>query len=305
MGPSWCGSSWADSERCGLSHRICRPVRLWIDGPLDQPRYDGAISAVAGPERLVLRSSVALSGEDLKTVGDFTVRRASRCAFVLSYGASYHSPPSAIDPLNRSSAPRRSGGDGAIGVPSVGPWTEAVKRSLITLKALTYQPTGGIWRRRDHVPSREARRRQELGLPLLLGAGRHVDVEALMNWGIQGGAAMARLALPGGRRNPRQVKIVYGVRGERRLPELELPWLRDTRFVAGAHRKRRRRADAVRRLRRDRWTRRTRRARAACRRPRMAGPEPADFGVSRKRWRPARSRDLGAARRRAHFAIPK
>ena len=106
--------------------------------------YDGAISAVAGPERLVLRSSVALSGEDLKTVGDFTVEEGELVAFVLSYGASYHGPPSAIDPfelLERTETFWRAWSDRC---PDLGPWTEAVKRSLITLKALTYAPTGGI-----------------------------------------------------------------------------------------------------------------------------------------------------------------
>jgi len=97
--------------------------------------YDGAISAVAGPERLVLRSSVALSGEDLKTVGDFTVEEGQSVAFVLSYGASYHGPPSAIDPfesLERTETFWRAWSDRC---PDVGPWTEAVKRSLITLRS--------------------------------------------------------------------------------------------------------------------------------------------------------------------------
>jgi hypothetical protein len=129
--------------------------------------YDGAISAVAGPERLVLRSSVALSGEDLKTAGDFTVEEGQSVAFVLSYGASYHGPPSAIDPfesLERTETFWRAWSDRC---PDVGPWTEAVKRSLVTLKA-DLRPDGRNRSRRDHVPSRAARRRQELGLPLLL-----------------------------------------------------------------------------------------------------------------------------------------
>ena len=67
--------------------------------------FDGAISAVAGPKRLVLRSQVLrsqipLSGEDLKTVGDFTVEEGQSVAFVLSYGASFQAPPNAIDPFN-------------------------------------------------------------------------------------------------------------------------------------------------------------------------------------------------------------
>ena len=105
---------------------------------------DGTINAIAGPERLVLRTPVELYGEDLKTVGEFTVEAGQSVPFVLSYGASFQSPPPAIDPfdaLERTEAFWRQWSDRC---PDVGPWTEAVKRSLITLKALTYAPTGGI-----------------------------------------------------------------------------------------------------------------------------------------------------------------
>ena len=189
--------------------------------------YDGAISAVAGPERLVLRSSVALSGEDLKTVGDFTVEEGQSVAFVLSYGASYHSPPSAIDPfesLERTETFWRAWSDRC---PDVGPWTEAVKRSLITLKALTYAPTGGI------VAAATT------SLPEQLGGVRNWDyrycwlrdatftILALMKLGYYEEARAWRdwllRAIAG---SPHQVQIMYGVGGERWLPELTLPWLK-------------------------------------------------------------------------------
>ena len=189
--------------------------------------YDGAISAVAGPERLVLRSSVALSGEDLKTVGDFTVEEGQSVAFVLSYGASYHGPPSAIDPfesLERTETFWRAWSDRC---PDVGPWTEAVKRSLITLKALTYAPTGGI------VAAATT------SLPEQLGGVRNWDyrycwlrdatftILALMKLGYYEEARAWRdwllRAIAG---SPHQVQIMYGVGGERWLPELTLPWLK-------------------------------------------------------------------------------
>jgi GH15 family glucan-1,4-alpha-glucosidase len=189
--------------------------------------YDGAISAVAGPERLVLRSSVALSGEDLKSVGDFTVEEGQSAAFVLSYGASYHSPPSAIDPfesLERTETFWRAWSDRC---PDVGPWTEAVKRSLITLKALTYAPTGGI------VAAATT------SLPEQLGGVRNWDyrycwlrdatftILALMKLGYYEEARAWRdwllRAIAG---SPHQVQIMYGVGGERWLPELTLPWLK-------------------------------------------------------------------------------
>ena len=189
--------------------------------------YDGAISAVAGPERLVLRSSVALSGEDLKSLGDFTVEEGQSAAFVLSYGASYHGPPSAIDPfesLERTETFWRAWSDRC---PDVGPWTEAVKRSLITLKALTYAPTGGI------VAAATT------SLPEQLGGVRNWDyrycwlrdatftILALMKLGYYEEARAWRdwllRAIAG---SPHQVQIMYGVGGERWLPELTLPWLK-------------------------------------------------------------------------------
>jgi hypothetical protein len=99
----------------------------WLDR-LD----DGSINAIAGPERLLLRTPVSLYGEDLRTVGEFAVEAGESIPFVLSYSASFQNPPPAI---------WRQWSDRC---PDVGPWTEAVKRSLITLKALTYAPTGGI-----------------------------------------------------------------------------------------------------------------------------------------------------------------
>ena len=189
--------------------------------------YDGAISAVAGPERLVLRCQVALRGEDLKTVGDFTIENGQNVAFVLSYGASFQSAPSAIDPfesLERTETFWREWSDRC---PKVGPWTEAVKRSLITLKALTYAPTGGI------VAAATT------SLPEQLGGVRNWDyrycwlrdatftILALMKLGYYDEAREWRdwlfRAIAG---SPHQVQIMYGVGGERRLPELTLPWLK-------------------------------------------------------------------------------
>ena len=115
---------------------------------------DGSINAIAGPERLVLRTPVALYGEDLRTVGEFAVEADQSIPFVLSYGASFQSLPPAIDgfdALARTEAFWRQWSDRCS---DVGPWAEAVKRSLITLKALTYAPTGGLSPLpRRHFPS--------------------------------------------------------------------------------------------------------------------------------------------------------
>ena len=188
--------------------------------------YDGAISAVAGPERLVLRSQVALYGEDHKTVGEFTVEDGQSVAFVLSYGASFQAPPSAIDPfesLERTETFWREWSDRC---PDVGPWTEVVKRSLITLKALTYAPTGGI------IAAATTSLPEQLGgvrnwdyrycwlrdatftILALMKLGYHDEARAWRDWLVR--------AIAG---SPHQVQIMYGVGGERWLPELVLPWL--------------------------------------------------------------------------------
>ena len=187
---------------------------------------DGSINAIAGPERLLLRTPVALYGEDLRTVGEFAVEADQSVPFVLSYGASFQDPPPAIDPfdaLARSEAFWRQWSDRC---PDVGPWTEAVKRSLITLKALTYAPTGGI------VAAATT------SLPERLGGVRNWDYRfcwlrdatfallAFMNLGYYGEARAWRdwliRAVAG---SPNQAQIMYGVGGERWLPELIVPWL--------------------------------------------------------------------------------
>jgi GH15 family glucan-1,4-alpha-glucosidase len=76
----------------------------------------GAIGAIAGPERLVLRTPVELVGEDLKTVGEFSVEAGQSVPFVLSYGASFENPPAQSMPSRHSSVPRHSGVNGVIDV---------------------------------------------------------------------------------------------------------------------------------------------------------------------------------------------
>jgi GH15 family glucan-1,4-alpha-glucosidase len=191
-------------------------------------RFDnGTINAIAGPERLVLRTPAALYGEDLKTVGELTVDAGRSIPFVLSYGSSFQSPPPPIDPfqaLKRTETFWRQWSDRC---PGVGPWTETVKRSLIILKALTYAPTGGI------IAA------VTTSLPERLGGVRNWDYRycwlrdatftllAFMNLGYYEQAKAWRdwllRAIAG---SPEQVQIMYGVGGERWLPEQIVPWLR-------------------------------------------------------------------------------
>jgi GH15 family glucan-1,4-alpha-glucosidase len=187
---------------------------------------DGTIDAIAGPERLVLRTPAALYGEDLKTVGEFAVEAGEAVPFVLSYGSSSQSPPPVIDPadaLTRTEAAWRQWSDRC---PEVGPWSQTVKRSLITLKALTYAPTGGIVaaattslpERLGGVRNWDYRycwlRDATFTLQAFMHLGYYDEARAWRDWVIRAVAG-----------SPEQVQIVYGVGGERWLPELIVPWL--------------------------------------------------------------------------------
>jgi GH15 family glucan-1,4-alpha-glucosidase len=187
---------------------------------------DDALHAVAGPERLVLHTAVAVYGEDLKTVGEFTVSAGQSVPFVLSYGPSFKSPPAPIDPFKALEATEVFWRQWSSRCPDVGPWTGIVKRSLITLKALTYAPTGGI------VAA------VTTSLPERLGGSRNWDYRfcwlrdatftllAFMHLGYYDEAQVWRdwliRTIAG---SPHQVQIMYGVGGERWLPELVIPWL--------------------------------------------------------------------------------
>lgn len=186
----------------------------------------GAISAIAGSERVALRATVPLVGEDLRTVCDFVVEAGACVPFVLSHGRSIDGPPEVLDPLRALAETEAFWREWSSRCPEVGPWTDAVKRSLITLKALTYAPTGGI------VAAATT------SLPESLGGVRNWDYRycwlrdatftllALMHLGYFDEARSWRdwlaRAIAG---SPRQIQIMYGVGGERRLPELEVPWL--------------------------------------------------------------------------------
>jgi GH15 family glucan-1,4-alpha-glucosidase len=187
---------------------------------------DGTIHAIAGPERVVLHTPVALYGEDLRTVGEFVVNAGQSVPFVLSQGPSFENPLGPIDPFKELEATTEFWRQWCSRCPGVGPWTGIVKRSLITLKALTYAPTGGI------VAALTT------SLPERLGGSRNWDYRfcwlrdatftllAFMHLGYYEEARTWRdwliRAIAG---SPHQVQILYGVGGERWLPELVIPWL--------------------------------------------------------------------------------
>jgi GH15 family glucan-1,4-alpha-glucosidase len=189
-------------------------------------RDDGTIEAIAGPERLVLRTPVPLRGEDLKTVGEFSVVAGEDIPFVLSHGPSFESHRAPGDATEALGFTEEFWQQWSSRCPEVGPWTEVVRRSLITLKALAYRPTGGI------VAAATT------SLPEHIGGVRNWDYRycwlrdatftllAFMHLGYYDEALAWRdwlmRAVAG---SPGQVQIMYGVGGERRLAEWSAPWL--------------------------------------------------------------------------------
>jgi GH15 family glucan-1,4-alpha-glucosidase len=187
---------------------------------------DGVLHAVGGPDALALRTPVAHHGENLKTVAEFTVRAGERVPFVLSWHPTNTSDPGPIDAVAAIAAAEAWWRRWSAHCTYEGPWREAVLRSLITLKALTYSPTGGI------VAAATT------SLPEWLGGVRNWDyryvwlrdatftLQALLVSGFQEEACAWRewllRAVAGA---PEQLQIMYGVAGERRLPELTLDWL--------------------------------------------------------------------------------
>jgi GH15 family glucan-1,4-alpha-glucosidase len=187
---------------------------------------EGGITAVAGPEMAVLRTPAPIHGEDLKTVAEFTVAAGETVPFVLSYGPSHLAPPRSIDPehaLRETEAFWRRWSDRC---GSAGPWTDIVKRSLVVLKGLTYAPTGGIVaapttslpEQIGGVRNWDYRycwlRDTTLTLLALMHAGYYDEARAWRDWLLRAVAG-----------SPEQMQIMYGIGGERRLPEWEIPWL--------------------------------------------------------------------------------
>lgn len=187
---------------------------------------DYGIVAIAGPDRLSLHTKVPLRGENFKTVGTFTLNEGETVSFDLAWYPSYREKPSPRNVeaaiLDTESWWRDWSGRCAY----EGEWRDAVLRSLITLKGLTFLPTGGIvaapttslpeliggLRNWDYrfCWVRDA----TLTLHSLLKAGYREEARAWREWLLRAVAG-----------SPSELNIVYGIRGERRLPELELPWL--------------------------------------------------------------------------------
>ncbi|MGR0161973.1 glycoside hydrolase family 15 protein [Paenarthrobacter nitroguajacolicus] len=184
------------------------------------------ISAVAGPDSAYLTTPAPLEGRDKRTFSEFTVRAGERVPFVLRWAPSHEREPRRINPLHALKATESFWLEWIGRSEMTGKYKEPVERSLITLKALTYAPTGGIvaaattslpeqiggprnWDYR-YCWLRDA----TLTLQSLLAAGYTEEASAWRDWLLR--------AIAG---DPSELQIVYGLDGARRLPEADIPWL--------------------------------------------------------------------------------
>ena len=187
---------------------------------------DGALAAVAGPDALVLRTPIETRGEGHSTVAEFTVRRGQRVPFTLAWYPSNEDLPRRA---NATWALKRTASwwhDWSSKWSYDGDWSEAVQRSAITLKALTYAPTGGIMAAPTtslpewigSVRNWDYRfcwlRDATFTLLALIHAGYEAEARAWRGWLLRAAAG-----------EPSDMQIMYGPAGERRLTEWEVPWL--------------------------------------------------------------------------------
>ena len=187
---------------------------------------DGALRAIAGPNMALLHTPATFSGEDLKTVAEFTVAEGQSVPFQLSYRASHESLPQAIDAETALRQTEHFWQQWISQCTYRGPCPEAVRRSLITLKALTYRPTGGIIAApTTSLPEKLGGQRNwdyrycwlrdaTLTLLILMDTGYYSEAAEWQNWLLRAVAG-----------SPDQVQIMYGLGGERQLTEWEIPWL--------------------------------------------------------------------------------
>src|SRR6185369_11261475 len=183
-------------------------------------RVGDTLLATAGPDTLELRTPVAVRGENMKTVSEFHIGAGERVPFALNYRPSHEPAQHAVDPERALAATEKAWRKWSGRCAFPGPWQDAVVRSLITLKALTYTPTGGLVAApTTSLPEQPGGVRNwdyrfcwlrdaTFTLMALGTAGYHDEARDWRDWLMR--------AVAGG---PEQMQIMYGIGGERRLPE--------------------------------------------------------------------------------------
>ena len=184
------------------------------------------VRLVAGPDMLVLRTPVKMHGKNFKTVGEFTVSAGEQVPMVLTYAPSHRVLPDSCDVLECQQATEEFWTDWSRRNKIGGRWKDAVTRSLVTLKALTFAPTGGmVAAPTTSLPEKIGGERNwdyrfcwlrdaTLTLLALMNAGYYEEAQSWRDWLLRAVAGL-----------PDQLQVVYGVRGERRLTEWLVPWL--------------------------------------------------------------------------------
>ena len=192
----------------------------WVTHPGDQ------LSAIAGPDSIWLDTPVHLYGHDLTTTAEFEVSAGERIPFLLTHHPSHEPEPARRDAERELARTEAFWTEWASRADYDGEWREAVLRSLITLKGLTYAPSGGI------VAAATTSLPEEIGgsrnwdyrycwlrdatftLQALIGTGYLAEARAWRDWLLRAAAG-----------EPSDLQIMYSIDGTRRLPEYELPWL--------------------------------------------------------------------------------
>jgi GH15 family glucan-1,4-alpha-glucosidase len=193
--------------------------------PWVRKAHDG-LEAIAGPDGLILRTPIETRGKDLTTVAEFTVKEGERVPFVLTWFVSHEEPPRQIDPEQALQDTEKFWNKWAGDCRYPGPWKEAIVRSLLVLKGLTYAPTGGL------VAALTTSLPEEIGgvrnwdyrycwlrdatftLMTLMRVGFREEARSWREWLLRAIAGSGA-----------QMQIMYGVQGERWLDEREIPWL--------------------------------------------------------------------------------
>jgi GH15 family glucan-1,4-alpha-glucosidase len=187
---------------------------------------DDGIKAIVGPDLVVFRTAAPLNGQHMTTVSEFTVNEGETIDFVMSYGPSHLPLPPVIDVQQSLEETQAFWEEWSHNCAYTGPYRDAVMRSLITLKALTYRLTGGIVAAvTTSLPEQIGSSRNwdyrycwlrdaTFTLQAFMYGGYYEEAEAWQQWLLR--------AIAG---TPDQVQIMYGISGERYLPERELTWL--------------------------------------------------------------------------------
>ena len=209
--------------RLALSLRFDYGVAIpWVT---QRPGGNGIV-AIVGPEMVSLRTPVALIGQGMQTVAHFTVAEGDRVPFVLTHSPSQNPCPPSLDPEDALAMTEAYWAKWAGRCQYDGPWAGPLRRSLLTLKALTYAPTGGIVAApTTSLPEKLGGMRNwdyrycwlrdaTITLSAFLNAGYTEEASSWANW--------LQRSIAG---SPDQVQIAYGIGGERRLPEWSADWL--------------------------------------------------------------------------------